>query len=128
MSIYIILNELKEKLVEEFNNDSNNEYKKKHDIIKSIKNLEAQTVNIQIRHNNREVEFKYPKNQLYRFFMTEYYVPDTYSRNKLKERPCDDDYIKDIVAIKYRGKTIYKDAKMINLVKENDAEQEMELE
>lgn len=129
----ILKEELKRNLVEEFNNAPNNEYKKKHDIIKSIKDLEAQTVTIQIRHNNKELEFKYPKDQLYRFYLEGYYIPDVSSRNKLKElyfneKPNDDEYIKDIVAIKYRGKPIYQDEKMINLSKENSIEEEMELE
>jgi len=129
----ILKEELKQNLVEEFDTDANNEYKKKHDIIKSIKDLEVQTVTIQIRHNNKELEFKYPKYQLYRFYIEGYYIPDVPTRNKLKEvysneRPSEDDYIKDIVAIKYRGKPIYQDEKMVSLSKENNVEEEMDLE
>ena len=42
--------ELYEKLKKELEQNPNNEYKKKHDIIKSMKNLDAQMITITIKH------------------------------------------------------------------------------
>ena len=129
----LLVNKLEEDLTKGLQIRAHNKYKKKHDIIKAIKDLDAQNITITVKHNNKSLDFKYPKTQLYNFYMSDWYIPDLDSRKKLKdlyqnERPSDDEYIKDIVEIKYRNKAIYKDMAMqSDLTKENKIE-DMEME
>jgi len=129
----LLVNKLQEDLVKGLQIRTHNKYKKKHDIIRAIKDLDAQNITITIKHNNKSLDFKYPKAQLYNSYMSDWYIPDLDSRKKLKdlypnERPSDDEYIKDIFEIKYRNKTIYKDISMqSDLTKDNKIE-DMEME
>lgn len=119
--------ELYEKLKKELEQNPNNEYKKKHDIIKSMKNLDAQMITITIKHNEKIITFKYPKNDIDRLNYSEWNIPDLKIRNQMKElyKDCyniDNLFISEIIKIEYSRKIIYEDQNILN---KQNIEQEM---
>lgn len=104
-----------------------NEYKKKHDIIKSMKNLDAQMITITIKHNEKIITFKYPKNDIDRLNYSEWNIPDLKIRNQMKELykdsyNIDNLFISEIIKIEYSRKIIYEDQNILN---KQNIEQEM---
>ncbi len=119
--------ELYEKLKKELEQNPNNEYKKKHDIIKSMKNLDAQMITITIKHNEKIITFKYPKNDIDRLNYSEWNIPNLKIRNQMKElyKDCyniDNLFISEIIKIEYSRKIIYEDQNILN---KQNIEQEM---
>ena len=119
--------ELYEKLKKELEQNPNNEYKKKHDIIKSMKNLDAQMITITIKHNEKIITFKYPKNDIDRLNYSKWNIPDLKIRNQMKELykdsyNIDNLFISEIIKIEYSRKIIYEDQNILN---KQNIEQEM---
>lgn len=111
---------LEKTLYEEIRCDPKNEYKQKHDIIDAVKNVKAEMLTITLKHNEKFCSFKYPKSNLCYFHFSDYYIPDTKSRNALKElyenesNKSTDFYIEDIASIEFRNNTLYKNNDSIN--------------
>lgn len=112
----------KDMLLKELKDNKNNEYKKKHDIIGSIKNLEAQMINITLKHDDKMITLKYPRDILERMELYERYIPDLTVRDEVENlyknisgREKDDTFIKEIAKIEYKRKTIYEDMKLLDL-------------
>ena len=123
----ILENEFKHNILEEIKANPNNEYKKKYDIVNSIKDLDAQMITLTLKHNGKTITFKYPKEQLYRFYITSWHIPDVKTREAVEELYKDkrfyDDYIvDDIVSIQYSRKILYEDKNLLN----NDIEETKE--
>lgn len=120
--------ELYEKLKKELEQNPNNEYKKKHDIIKSMKNLDAQMVTITIKHNENIITFKYPKKEIDNLNYSEWNIPDLKIRSKMRELykgygyNTDSLFLNEIIKIEYSRKIIYEDQNILN---KQNVEQEM---
>lgn len=117
--------DLENKLILELNNDPTNEYKIKHDIIESIKDIDAQTLTINLIHNEKEITFKYPKEQLYNFWLRYYHIPEVSKREELKElykgeRGLDDFHLEDIKSISFRKQILYENTKKLELNNEKN--------
>lgn len=122
-------------LLEDFKNNPTPENRKKFDIINAIKDLDAQMVNITLKHNDEIVSFKYPKRLLYNLDYSEYNIPDLKVRDKVEKLyknlyDKDNIFISEILKIEYSRKVIYEDSKLLemnnNLQKEtNDITDEM---
>lgn len=119
---------LYETLKKELEQNPNNEYKKKYDIIKSIKDLDAQMLTITIKHNDNVITFKYPKNKIDRLDYSEWDIPDLKIREQMKEiykgfgYDNDNLFISEIIKIEYARKVLYEDQNMLN---KQNIEQEM---
>ena len=101
-------------------NDPSNEYKIKHDIIESIKNIEAQMLTIDLCHNGKDITFKYPKDKLYSFWLSDFYITEVSKREEIKEmykgeRGYEDFYLKDIKSISFRRQILYENSKNLEL-------------
>lgn len=112
----------KDILLQELIDNTNNEYNKKHDIIGSIKDLDAQMITITLKHDNEMVVLKYPRNTLEKMYLYEWNIPDLKVRDKVEKlyknmygQEKDDTFIKEIVKIEYKKKTIYEDKKLLDL-------------
>lgn len=121
----------KDILLQELIDNPNNEYKKKHDIIASIKDLDAQMITITLKHDKEMVVLKYPRYVLKEMELYESYIPDLKVRDKVEKlyknmcyQEKDDTFIKEIVKIEYKKKTIYEDKKLLDL--ENDLSNNIE--
>ena len=111
---------LEDKLILELKNDPNNEYKKKHDIIEAIKDLDAQMLTINLCHDGNEITFKYPREQLYNFWLSDYNIPEVSKREELKQIYANTNFyrdfdIKDIKSITFRKQIIYEEKKELEL-------------
>lgn len=120
IGIMIQKNQYKNMLIQELRDNPNNEYKKKHDIINSIKDLDAQMITITLKHDKETVTFKYPKRLLATMDFYEWHIPDLKIRDELKNlysniygQNKDDIFIKEIAKIEYKKKTIYEDKELI---------------
>ena len=118
-------------LIEGLKSNPNNEYRKTHDILNSIKDLDAQNINITVKHNGEEITFKYPKSSLYHLNLLSWRIPDVETRNKVKElyfdkHIYDDFYLEDIILIEYKKQAIYEDKELAlkNDIQENIAVEE----
>jgi len=125
IGVRLLENDLENKLLSELNNDPTNEFKMKHDVIESIKDVDAQMLTIDLIHNGKEIVFKYPKDQLYNFYFSDYRIPEVSKRNKIKEmykdeRGFDDFYLEDIKSISFRKEILYKNTKELELNNEKD--------
>lgn len=125
LGVLLLEQQLRNTLLQELKDNPNNEYKKKHDIIQSIKDLDAQMVTITLKHNNELVDFKYPKRILESLDFYESHIPDLKVRDKVEGlfkgifgREQDNLFIKEIAKIEYKKKIIYEDKELLNL-KEN---------
>lgn len=117
--------DLKDKLILELKNNPTNKYKMKHDIIKAIKDINAQMLTINLCHNDKEITFKYPKGQLYNFWLSDYHISEVSKRNEIKEmykdeRGFDDFYLEDIKSISFRKQILYENKKEIELNNEKE--------
>lgn len=117
--------DLEDKLILELKNDPTNEYKMKHDIIESIKDIDAQTITIDLCHNGKNITFKYPKQQLYNLYLSAYHIPEVSKRNEIKEmykddRGYDDFHLEDINSISFRKQILYKNTKEKELNNEKE--------
>lgn len=61
IGVRLLEKDLEDKLILELENDPTNEYKLKHDIVESIKDIDAQMITIDLCHNGKDITFKYPK-------------------------------------------------------------------
>ena len=114
--------------MQEIQKNPNNEYKKKYDIIKSIKDLDAQMLNITLKHGKNTFEFKYPRTILKSLDFFSSKIPDLKIREKLEKiykkftlKEQDENFIKDIVKIEFNRKIIYEDKDFLKN-KENNIE------
>ena len=119
----LLENDLENKLILELKNDPTNKYKMKHDIVESIKNIDAQMLTIKLWHNGKEITFKYPKDQLYNFRLSDYCIPEVSKREEIKEmykddRGYDDFHLEDIKSISFRKQILYENTKELNNKKE----------
>lgn len=119
IGIKLLQQELEYKLICELKDNPNNEYKKKHDIITSIKDLDAQMFTITIKHNDQIIKFKYPRSNLYRLDYSDFKIPDLKDRDKMETLykglyGKDDLFISEIIKIEYSKKIIYEDKTLLN--------------
>ena len=117
--------DLEDKLILELNNDPTNEYKMKHDIIESIKDVDAQMLTINLCHKDKEITFKYPKDSLYNFWLSDYHIPEVSKREEIKEmykdeRGFDDFHLEDIKSISFRKQILYENNKELELNNEKE--------
>lgn len=112
----------KNMLLQELIDNPNNEYKKKHNIIGSIKDLDAQMVTITLKHDDEMITLKYPRNILEQMDLYEWHIPDLKVRDKVEKlykniygQEKDDTFIKEIAKIEYKKRTIYEDTKLLDL-------------
>ena len=117
--------DLEDKLIVELKNDPTNEYKIKHDIIESIKDIDAQMLTINLCHNGKEISFKYPKDQLYNFWLSDYHIQEVSKREEIKqmykdERGFDDFHLEDIKSISFRKQILYENNKELELNNEKE--------
>ena len=123
IGIKLLQQELEHNLINELKNNPNNEYKKKHDIINSIKDLDAQMLTITIKHKDHILKFKYPRSNLLRLDYTDLKIPDLKEREKIETfykglSGKDDLFISEILKIEFSKKIIYEDNKLLS--KENN--------
>ena len=118
------LNDKAKDLINEFifelKNDPTNEYKKKHDIIEAIKDVDAQMLTINLCHEGKEITFKYPKDQLYNFWFSDYHIPEVSKREELKQIYANTSFyrdfaLEDIKSISFRKQILYEDKKELEL-------------
>lgn len=107
-------------MILELKNNPNTEYKKKHDIVEAIKDLDAQMLTINLCHNGKEITFKYPREQLYNFWLSSYNIPEVSKREELKQIYANANFyrdfdIEDIKSISFRKQIIYEDKKELEL-------------
>lgn len=131
----LLKSEFAHTLQNEIMNNPSQENKKKHDIINSIKNLDAQMLTITLKHNDEIITFKYPKSYIYDLDYSDWQIPDLKIREKIEELykglyNKDNVFIGEILKIEYSRKVIYEDNKLLetnnNLQKEtHDITEEM---
>lgn len=117
----------KNMLVQELIDNPNNEYKKKRDIMRAISDLEAQMLTITLKHKEETMVFKYPKSSLKGFSFYIFNIPNLEIRDNIKKLDKDIDsqtFIKEIVKIEYKKRTIYEDKDLLKL--ENDVSKNRE--
>ena len=113
---------LEDRFIEELENNPNNELKLKRDLIAAIKDTDIQNFTINLTHNNKSISFKYPKNQLYNFYFSDYYIPNKDDRKLLKDIYAEDkekDYysdfkLEDITSITFRKQIIFEPKELEN--------------
>lgn len=117
-----------EELRNKLEQNPNNEFRKKHKIIRSIKDLDAQMLTITIKHNENIITFKYPKKNIYNLDYSEWNIPDVKIREQIKELyqneygyNKDNLFISEIMKIEYSRKVLYEDSKLLN--KENNIQE-----
>lgn len=119
IGVYLLKKKLEKQILNEYENNPNNENKKKHDIIKSIKYLDAQMITITLKHNKNTISFKYPKSTLNNMSFSIWNIPDLKVRNEVDEiyKNIHDDnvFINDIAKIEYNRKVVYKDDKLLEI-------------
>lgn len=118
----LLENQFKDSLLQQLKNNPNNEYRKKRDIVQSIKDLDAQMITITLKHNNELINFKYHKRLLNNMEFYGSYIPDIKIRDKLEQlftgtwgTKRDNLFIKEIVKIEYKKKVFYEDKELLNL-------------
>lgn len=117
-----------EELRNKLEQNPNNEYRKKYEIIQSIKDLDAQMLTITIKHNENIITFKYPKKNIYKLDYSDWDIPDVKIREQIKELykneygyNRDNLFISEIMKIEYSRKILYEDSKLLN--KENNLQE-----
>ncbi len=129
IGVRLLEDDLEKKLLSELNNDPTNKYKMKHDVIESIKDIDAQMLTINLVHNGKEITFKYPKDHLYNFNFSDYRIPEVSKRNEIKEmykdeRSFDDFYLEDIKSIGFRKEILYENTKELEV---NNKKEEVDI-
>ncbi len=120
LSFDLLVYRLKENLLKEMELNHTKEQKKKHDIIKSIKNLDAQMITITLKHDDKILNFKYPKSYIWSLDYNESKIPDLDVREQVEklykyaDGRKDNVFINDIVKIEYSRKTLYEDNELLN--------------
>lgn len=125
IGVRLLEKDLEDKLILELENDPRNEYKLKHDIVESIKDIDAQMITIDLCHNGKDITFKYPKEKLNNFYLSDYYIPDVSTRNAIKEmykdeRGFDDFHLEDIKSISFRKQILFENKKELELNNEKE--------
>ena len=120
IGVRLLEDDLEKSLLLELKNEPTHEYKMKHDVIESIKDIDAQMLTIDLVHKGNEIIFKYPKDQLYKFYFSNYYIPEVSQREKIKEmykdeRGFDDFHLEDIKSISFRKQILYENNKDLEL-------------
>lgn len=129
IGVRLLEKDLEDKLILELENNPTNVYKLKHDIVESIKDIDAQMLTIDLCHNGKEIAFKYPKEKLNNFYLSDYYIPDVSTRNVIKEmykdeRGFDDFHLEDIKSISFRKQILFENKKEIEL---NNEKKELDI-
>ena len=117
IGIDLLINQFEKIFIRELKENINNEYKKKYDIIGSIKDLEAQMVTITLKHNGEIVTFKYPKDVLYDLEHYNNQIPDLEARERVIDLGFynkDEPFINAIAKIEYNRKVLYEDKELLN--------------
>ena len=119
IGVKLLENKFRNNLVQELKENPNNEFKKKYDIINAIKDLDAQMITLELKHNNETVIIKYPRTQLYNLNFSSWYIPEVKTREIVKKlysdvRGFDDFLLEDIVSIQYSRKVLYEDKNLLN--------------
>lgn len=125
IGVRLLEKDLEDKLILELENDPTNEYKLKHDIVESIKDIDAQMITIDLCHNGKDITFKYPKEKLNNFYLSDYHIPDVSIRNVIKEmykdeRGFDDFHLEDIKSISFRKQILFENKKELELNNEKE--------
>lgn len=125
IGVRLLEKDLEDKLILELENDPTNEYKLKHDIVESIKDIDAQMITIDLCHNGKDITFKYPKEKLNNFYLSDYHIPDVSTRNVIKEmykdeRGFDDFHLEDIKSISFRKQILFENKKELELNNEKE--------
>ena len=125
IGVRLLEKDLEDKLILELENDPTNEYKIKHDIVESIKDIDAQMITIDLCHNGKDITFKYPKEKLNNFYLSDYHIPDVSTRNVIKEmykdeRGFDDFHLEDIKSISFRKQILFENKKELELNNEKE--------
>ena len=114
--------QFKDTLLQQLKDNPNNEYRKKHDIVQSIKDVDAQMITITLKHNNELINLKYPKYLLKNMELYESHIPDLKTRDKVEQlfkdmygTDRDNLFMKEIVKIEYKKKVLYEDKELLNL-------------
>lgn len=114
--------QFKDTLLQQLKDNPNNEYRKKHDIVQSIKDVDAQMITITLKHNNELINLKYPKYLLNNMELYESHIPDLKTRDKVEQlfkdmygTDRDNLFMKEIVKIEYKKKVLYEDKELLNL-------------
>lgn len=113
----LLINQFEKNFIRELKENLNNEYKKKYDIIGSIKDLDAQMITITLKYNGEIVTFKYPKGVLYDLEHYNNQIPDLEAREKVIELGLynkDELFINAIAKIEYNRKVLYEDKELLN--------------
>ncbi len=124
IGVELLITQLHNSLVKELQVNTNNEYKKKHDIINSIKDLDAQMVTITIKKGEELYTFKYPRSTLYNLDFSAYRIPDLKMREKVEGLyksgyyNNDNEFISDIARIEFSKKILYEDNELLNKTNE----------
>lgn len=114
--------ELENKLINDYENNFDNEVKLEHDIINAIKDLDVQTLTLNLERNGKEISFKYPKDQLYNLYFSDYYIASRDDRKAVKEFYADDENksysydfkLEDIKSITFRKQIIFEQKELEN--------------
>ena len=90
-----------------------------------IKDIDAQMLTIDLCHNGKDITFKYPKDQLYNFWLSDYHIPEVSKRSEIKEmykdeRGFDDFHLEDIKSISFRKQILYENNKELELNNEKE--------
>lgn len=134
IGLELLVDKYKTAKIQELKENPNYEYKKKHDIISSIKDLNAQMITLTLKHNGETIDIKYPKKQLYNFFFSTWYIPNLQTREIVKDLYSDiggysDFLLEDIVSIHYNRKTLYEDKELLdNIAEKQEDENNLEAE
>lgn len=122
IGVRLLEKKLEDRFILDLENNPNNELKLKRDIIAAIKDTDIQNITINLTHNDKSISFKYPRNQLYNFYFSDYYIPNKDDRRLLKEIYEDDkekgyysDFrLEDITSITYRKQVIFEQKELEN--------------
>lgn len=125
IGVRLLEKDLENKLIVELYNNPTNEQKLKHNIVEKIKDIDAQMLTINLCHNGNEINFKYPKEQLYNFWLSKYQIPEVSKREEIKqmykdERGYDDFHLEDIKSISFRKQILYENKKELELNNEKE--------
>lgn len=127
IGVTLLGEEFKNNFLQELKNNPNNEFKKKHDIINAIKDLDAQMITLELKHDNETLSIKYPRSELYDFNFSSWRIPDLKTRQLVEKtysdvKGYDDFLLEDIVSIQYNRKILYEDKMLLD----KDIEQKKE--
>ena len=84
-------------------------------------------ITIDLCHKGKDITFKYPKEKLNNFYLSDYHIPDVSTRKVIKEmykdeRGFDDFHLEDIKSISFRKQILFESKK--ELVLNNEKEEQ----